>query len=89
MSCYTPIDNLPLTGKTHLTDYSRWKLTYTDDGGHIWKYLSDEELQLNPQTTIEKFWLGLPLVRVNALSFNVVGVLIHRSRLGHETPDCC
>lgn len=63
MSCYAPID-LPATGQTPFTDYSRWKLTYTDDGGHIWKYIqNDEELQADPPSTIEKFWLGLPPVR--------------------------
>lgn len=61
MSCYTPID-IPASGEKTFVDYSRWKLTYTEDGGHIWKYLkTDEEIQSLPQTVLDKYWLGLPL----------------------------
>lgn len=68
MSCYTPID-IPASGEKTFVDYSRWKLTYTEDGGHIWKYLkTDEEIQSLPQTVLDKYWLGLPLVRVFSCS---------------------
>ena len=88
LSCYTPKNDLPLTaGEEPWTDYSRWKLTYTEDGGHIWKYLNDEELKAAPQTTVEKYWLGLPLVRVNTLCTLSITHSIHFIT-GHQGFDC-
>jgi lanosterol synthase len=61
---YSPLPDVPESGKTHVTDYSRWRLSMTDDGGHLWNYLhTDEECKARPQTTLEKYWLGLPVVR--------------------------
>ncbi|GJE91138.1 terpene cyclase/mutase family protein [Phanerochaete sordida] len=59
---YNPIHDLPATGKTRLTDYSRWRLSVTEDGRHTWHYLrTDEECERWPQTTLDKYWLGLPV----------------------------
>ncbi|KAF8517972.1 terpenoid cyclases/protein prenyltransferase alpha-alpha toroid [Hysterangium stoloniferum] len=42
------------------TDYSRWRLKADDNGRHIWHYLkTDEECVAWPQTTYDKYWLGL------------------------------
>jgi hypothetical protein len=43
------------------TDRTRWRLR-ADDGKQTWHYLSEEEHKANPQTDIEKYWLGLKLV---------------------------
>ncbi|GJJ68776.1 lanosterol synthase [Entomortierella parvispora] len=46
---------------THLpTDRTRWRLR-ADEGRQTWHYLSEQEHKANPQTDIEKYWLGLPL----------------------------
>ncbi|KAF9127151.1 Lanosterol synthase (Oxidosqualene--lanosterol cyclase) [Mortierella sp. 14UC] len=42
------------------TDRTRWRLR-VDDGRQTWHYLSEEEHKANPQTDIEKYWLGLKL----------------------------
>ncbi|KAK3838546.1 MAG: terpene synthase [Linnemannia elongata] len=42
------------------TDRTRWRLR-ADDGKQTWHYLSEEEHKANPQTDIEKYWLGLKL----------------------------
>ena len=63
---YHPLINVPLTGKAQVTDYSRWRLNITEDGGHIWRYLhTDEECEGRPQTVLDKYWLGQPLVRIS------------------------
>lgn len=55
---------VPENGDVPFTDYSRWRLTADDNGRHIWDYLeSDEACQARPQTTLDKFMLGLPTVR--------------------------
>ncbi|GJJ11226.1 hypothetical protein Clacol_005458 [Clathrus columnatus] len=42
------------------TDYSRWRLKADDNGRHVWHYLkTDEECAAWPQTTYDKYWLGL------------------------------
>jgi len=46
------------------TDRTRWRLR-VDDGRQTWHYLSEEEHKANPQTDIEKYWLGLKLVTSN------------------------
>ncbi len=44
------------------TDYSRWRLR-DDRGRQTWHYLTtDEELKDWPQTTADKYHLGLPIV---------------------------
>jgi lanosterol synthase len=59
-----PALDVPETGKEPFTDYTRWRLLVNDGGRHVWKYLkSDEEVSLWPQNTVDKHWLGLPLVR--------------------------
>lgn len=45
------------------TDYSRWRLKADDNGRHVWHYLkSDEECAAWPQSTYDKYWLGLDTV---------------------------
>ena len=65
---YAPLEDVPLSGKTPVTDYSRWRLALTDDGGHTWHYMhTDEEAKRWPQTVLDRYWLGLPVVRVSSL----------------------
>jgi lanosterol synthase len=47
---------------TTRTDYSRWRLL--DDGGRqTWEYLeTDETVKKWPQSTADKYFLGLPTV---------------------------
>jgi lanosterol synthase len=54
------------------TDYSRWRLQ--DDGGRqTWHYLEDEELVKDwPQTFADKYFLGLPTVRIFIFSILVL-----------------
>lgn len=48
------------------TDYSRWRLR-DDDGCQTWHYLeTDEELKSWPQSTADKYHLGLETVRAIA-----------------------
>ncbi|KAF9048266.1 terpene synthase [Hymenopellis radicata] len=57
---YSPL-TVPASGKAHFTDYSKWRLVVGEGGRHTWKYLkSDQEANEWPQTTLDKFWLGLP-----------------------------
>ncbi|KIP08795.1 hypothetical protein PHLGIDRAFT_87649 [Phlebiopsis gigantea 11061_1 CR5-6] len=59
---YNPLPDIPHSGQTRVTDYSRWRLAITEDGRHTWHYLrGDEECEKWPQTTIDKYWLGLPV----------------------------
>lgn len=45
------------------TDYSRWRLL-NEAGRQTWHYLKDdEEVKEWPQSTADKYFLGLPLVR--------------------------
>lgn len=45
------------------TDYSRWRLRLGEGGRHTWHYLkAEEEHEEWPQTDIDRYWLGLPLV---------------------------
>lgn len=56
--------NIPTSGENSFTDYSRWRLDANDGGRHIWDYLSEESVkETSPQPVVDKFWLGLPLVR--------------------------
>ena len=61
---YAPLKDVPLTGAEPMTDYTRWRLEVLDDGRHIWRYLrTEEECAARPQTALDKYWLGMPLVR--------------------------
>jgi len=63
---YAPID-LPETGEKPFTDLTRWRLEITDTAGHVWKYLrTDEECARWPMGDVEKYWLGLPMVRAES-----------------------
>ena len=45
------------------TDYSRWRLL-AERGRQRWRYLEDDDVAKNwPQTTADKYHLGLPTVR--------------------------
>lgn len=45
------------------TDYRRWRLRLGEGGRHTWHYLkAEEECKEWPQTDIDRYWLGLPLV---------------------------
>nr|ALM02366.1 lanosterol synthase [Wolfiporia cocos]ALM02367.1 lanosterol synthase [Wolfiporia cocos]AVK93175.1 lanosterol synthase [Wolfiporia cocos] len=58
---YASLD-IPTSGETSFTDYSRWRLRSSEDGRHTWHYLkTDEECQAWPQTNLDKYWLGIPL----------------------------
>ena len=60
---YAPLKNLPLSGREPVTDYSRWRLEVCDDGRHLWRYLqTDEECKAWPQSVLDKYWLGMPVV---------------------------
>lgn len=51
------------------TDYSRWRLL-DEQGRHTWHYLTtDEQVKAWPQTTADKYHLGLPTVRHHALQW--------------------
>jgi hypothetical protein len=50
------------------TDYSRWRLL-DERGRQTWHYLEDEEdIEDWPQSTADKYFLGLPTVCANPLS---------------------
>lgn len=52
------------SGKEQFTDYTRWRLLVNDGGRHVWHYLqTDEECKRWSQNSVDKYWLGLPLVR--------------------------
>lgn len=40
------------------TDLRRWRLR-TSEGSNRWNYISEEEAQQHPQSTAEKYFLGL------------------------------
>ncbi len=60
--------NIPVDGHTSVNDFSNWRLKCTDGGRHTWHYISDEEARTWPQSTLDKYWLGLPTVRVVSVS---------------------
>lgn len=65
VSVLWPQCDLPESGKTSFTDYSRWRLLVNDGGRHTWHYLrTDEECKEWPQNDVDKYWIGIPLVRV-------------------------
>ena len=60
---YAPLKDVPATGDEPMTDYTRWRLEVSGDGRHIWRYLhTEEECEQWPQTSLDKYWLGMPLV---------------------------
>ncbi|KAJ7623474.1 terpenoid cyclases/protein prenyltransferase alpha-alpha toroid [Roridomyces roridus] len=53
---------IPSSASKPFTDYTRWRLLVSDSGRHTWKYLkTDEECAKWPQTSEDKFWLGMAL----------------------------
>jgi len=63
LTMYSPLQ-IAESGDKPFTDYSRWRLLVNDGGRHTWHYLrSDEECMKRPQNYIDRFWLGLPVVR--------------------------
>jgi hypothetical protein len=62
---------VPASGKEHFTDYRRWRLLVNDGGRHTWHYLrTDEECDRWPQNSVDKYWLGLPLVRYRSIVYH-------------------
>ena len=62
------------------TDYSRWRLL-DERGRQTWHYLeSDEELKTWPQSTADRYHLGLPTVKRPILCDYIMGSL--RTRTG-------
>ena len=60
---WSPLD-VPENGDAPFTDLTRWRLNADDNGRHVWEYLeSDEACRARPQTALDKFQLGLPIVR--------------------------
>jgi hypothetical protein len=58
-----PSLQVPASGKEQFTDYSRWRLLVNDGGRHTWHYLkTDAECTKWPQNSVDKYWLGLPVV---------------------------
>ena len=43
------------------TDFSLWRLKVSDGGRHVWHYLTPTQAKNWPQSTEDKFWLGLQL----------------------------
>lgn len=59
---YSPLEITKLPSEP-FSDYTRWRLVVNDGGRHTWHYLeSDEEIEAWPQTTVDKYWLGLETV---------------------------
>jgi len=59
---------IPDDGRQCFTDYARWRLHLGPGGRHTWHYLkSDAECKEWPQSEIDRYWLGLPMVWNNAL----------------------
>ncbi|KIO26519.1 hypothetical protein M407DRAFT_234983 [Tulasnella calospora MUT 4182] len=50
--------NIPTDPSQPFTDFSRWRLRYSDAGDQTWHYLSPEESKKDPQPTVDKYWLG-------------------------------
>lgn len=68
---YLPLQ-VPDSGKETFTEYSRWRLLVNDGGRHVWHYLqTDEECERWPQNSVDKYWLGLPLVSASIICCSV------------------
>ena len=62
ITMYSTLD-VPDSGHQPFTEYSRWRLLVNDGGRHTWHYLkTDDECEKWPQNTVDKFWLGMPVV---------------------------
>ena len=66
----SPASRTVRTTKRHVelleqkTDYSRWRLL-DENGRHTWHYLTtDKQIGAWPQSTADKYFLGLPTVRL-------------------------
>lgn len=65
-----PTLDIPDTAQSPFTDYSRWRLVVQDAGDRHWVYLkTSEECDRWPQTEVDKYWLGIPLVRAGLTRF--------------------
>lgn len=70
MTLWKPFDNVPPTGEKPFTDLSRWRLLVNDGGRQTWHYLkTDEEIAKWPQTKLDKYWLGLDMVKLASSKF--------------------
>ena len=51
-------------GEGPLTDHSRWRLREEVGGigDHVWEYLPEAAAKGMPQSNMNKYWLGIPLV---------------------------
>lgn len=59
-----PIKRMKLPSRT---DYSRWRLL-DESGRQTWHYLEDDEKAKSwPQTTADRYFLGLPTVRFSLI----------------------
>ena len=84
---YGPLD-VPDDGKEPFTDHSRWRLLVNDGGRHTWHYLrTDEECERWPQNTVDKFWLGLPLVRTAHVSRSLHRMSELTSAMAQNLPE--
>lgn len=64
----------PAVDPSEKTDYTRWRLL-DENGRQTWHYLeSDEEVAKWPQSTADKYFLGLDTVRYSRSSSSVTGV---------------
>jgi lanosterol synthase len=70
------------TNTSTRTDYSRWRLL-DERGRQTWQYLeTDEAVENWPQSTADKYFLGLPTVGV---SFRSIEILL---KLCRTCPTC-
>ena len=70
---YYPALQVPASGNEEFTDYNRWRLLVNDGGRHTWHYLNtDEECAQWPQNSVDKYWLGLPVVLYPSCLFSCI-----------------
>lgn len=62
--------NIPTDPSQPFTDYSLWRLRYSDAGDQTWHYLSPEESEKDLQPIVDKYWLGTLKVRASVRSPN-------------------
>ena len=62
------------------TDYSRWRLR-DERGAQTWHYLTEEQTSEWPQSTADKYHLGLPTVRIVLRFLSVHKLTVHRTSL--------
>lgn len=61
--------DIPTDPSQPFTDFSRWRLRYSDAGDQTWHYLSPEESKKEPQPIVDKYWLGILKVRAHSRPF--------------------